>query len=103
MFGLSDLPGAIRATYEAQGNQRAYHLVAETLVGLSEQICMAPMEIASAFDYAGEKEPAMLWLERAFEVRDPNLLYLNVLPFSETLRGDPRFEEPQRRMNLPVS
>ena len=43
---------------------------------------------------------ALEWLERGFEIRDPNMPYLG-LPIYDPLRSDPRFQDLLRRMNLP--
>jgi hypothetical protein len=50
---------------------------------------------------AGEKAQALSWLEKGFEVRDPNMPYLNLYPEFETLRSGPRFQALLRRMKLP--
>ena len=50
---------------------------------------------------AGEKAQALEWLEKAFEVRDPNLPFVNLMLVFESLRSDPRFQALLRRMNLP--
>ncbi|MEZ0333387.1 MAG: protein kinase [Gemmatimonadales bacterium] len=38
-----------------------------------------------------EKDRAFQQLERAFEIRDPGLLFLKVAPWAEPLRSDPRY------------
>jgi hypothetical protein len=50
---------------------------------------------------AGEKELALEWLEKGFEMRDPNMPYISVPPAFDSLRDDPRFQDLLRRMNLP--
>jgi hypothetical protein len=49
----------------------------------------------------GEKDTALDWLEKAFEERSGWLVYLNVEPSMDRLRGDPRFEKLARRVKLP--
>jgi len=50
---------------------------------------------------AGEKDLAMDWLERGFEMRDSYMPYVGVMPGFDSLRDEPRFQELLRRMNLP--
>ncbi|MGD2120217.1 MAG: protein kinase [Gemmatimonadota bacterium] len=103
MYGLADLPETIEEAFAEGGYEEANLRIAEALVELSEVTYIAPIEIVSVYDWAGETEQALLWLERAFETRDPNLLYMNVLPYSQALRSDSRFEDIQRRVGLLVS
>jgi eukaryotic-like serine/threonine-protein kinase len=49
----------------------------------------------------GNKADALNLLERAYEEHDFSLVFLQVAPWFETLRGDPRFEQLTRRMQLP--
>jgi serine/threonine protein kinase/tetratricopeptide (TPR) repeat protein len=49
----------------------------------------------------GDKQKALSCLERGYEVRDPYLVFLNVIPAFDSLRSDPRFQDLLRRMNFP--
>jgi len=59
-----------------------------------------PYGIAWCYLDAGDYERAIDWLEEAYEVRDPNLLYIGN-PGFDPLRSDPRFQAIVRRMGLP--
>jgi TolB-like protein/Tfp pilus assembly protein PilF len=61
-----------------------------------------PVDIALRYLDAGDNVAALDWLERAFEVRDPNLPYLGS-PLYDPLRPDPRFQDLLRRMKLPMA
>ena len=61
------------------------------------------LEFATLCGVLGEKDEAFRWLERAFEDRLPRLARLAVEPWWDPLRGDPRFDDLLRRMNLPPS
>jgi TolB-like protein/DNA-binding winged helix-turn-helix (wHTH) protein len=50
-----------------------------------------PMMVATAHTYAGNKDQAITWLERAFEARTYGVTYLGVDPTFDPLRSDPRF------------
>jgi TolB-like protein/class 3 adenylate cyclase/tetratricopeptide (TPR) repeat protein len=51
----------------------------------------------------GAREDALAWLERAYQDREPVLLYLNADPVWDPLRSDPRFQDLLRRIGFPES
>jgi len=50
---------------------------------------------------ADEHGQALEWLERGYQTREPNMIYIGVVPTYDGLRGEPRFQELLRRMKLP--
>ena len=62
---------------------------------------MAPVDVALLYARAGDTEHALDWLERAYEARHPDLPYASSAPWYDGLRGEPRFRDLLRRMNLP--
>jgi serine/threonine protein kinase/tetratricopeptide (TPR) repeat protein len=61
-----------------------------------------PADTAIFLAMAQEWDEAIEWLERAYEIRDPNMPYIT-LPVFDPLRSDPRFQDLLRRLNLPES
>ncbi len=59
-------------------------------------------EIAFLFEALGLKDEAYAWLERIFSDRPTPLKSLHVLPYLDPLRSDPRFQDLQRRVGLPI-
>lgn len=49
-----------------------------------------------------EHDEALTMLETAYENRDSWMVYLNVLPYFDPLRQDPRFQTLLKRMNFPT-
>jgi tetratricopeptide (TPR) repeat protein len=92
---------ALERGYAVGGITEAMRNVAEILEARSRNEYVTPIRIVFAYDVAGETEKAFAWLEKAFEGRDPNMVYLAVLPLSDEIRNDPRFIELLRRMKLP--
>ncbi len=75
--------------------------IADRLADEWESSRMDPLMIAGYYARAGETAPAIAWLERAFEQGRPQLLFLDVDPAWDSLRGEPRFEDLVRRIGLP--
>ena len=61
---------------------------------------IAPSLFAEYHAQLGEKDQAFEWLETAYDQRDGQLSFLNVMPLWDPLRDDPRFHDLLRRMNL---
>jgi eukaryotic-like serine/threonine-protein kinase len=60
-----------------------------------------PFLLAIIYAGLGENEAAFAWLERAFQDRSSEAAELKISFELEPLRGDPRFKDLLRRMNLP--
>lgn len=60
----------------------------------------AAHQIAQACAYRGETDQAFRWLELAYELHDPGLLWFKTDLKLRSLRGDARYAELLRRMNL---
>ena len=61
---------------------------------------VSPAQLASVYARLGERDEAFKLLEKAYEEKDGNLLWLKVSPEWDNLRDDPRFTGLLRRMNL---
>jgi TolB-like protein len=57
--------------------------------------------VAICYAAIGDKDGAFAELEKAYQNRDWFLQRINVDPFMDPLRGDPRFKELEKRLNLP--
>jgi hypothetical protein len=53
--------------------------------------------MAVAYMYAGDKDKALIWLERAFDERSFGITYLGVDPTFDSLRSYPRFQNLVQR------
>jgi len=56
--------------------------------------------MAETYAALGQKDEAFHWLEKAFQSRNSNLLYIKVNPRLDNLRSDSRFAELLHRMKL---
>jgi TolB-like protein/Flp pilus assembly protein TadD len=59
-----------------------------------------PSGIARVYAFRGEKDHALEWLNRAFDMRDEDLYVIKGDPLLKNLEGDPRYTAFQRKMNL---
>jgi DNA-binding winged helix-turn-helix (wHTH) protein/tetratricopeptide (TPR) repeat protein len=71
------------------------------LLQLSERRYLPPCSIALIYTGLGEFEAAHNWLEKAFEARDMNLVWLKVNPRFDPLRARAGFKELLRRVCAP--
>lgn len=55
---------------------------------------------AQIYSSIGEKDLAFEWLQKAVEERSPLLPYINVMPYYDGVRDDPRFPALLRRLGL---
>ena len=58
------------------------------------------VDVASLYSLLGEKDQAMLWLEKAYRQRSPVMEFLKETPDFDNLRSDPRFRELLGRVGL---
>lgn len=99
--GDREVVEALERGYAEAGYARAMSLAAETLAARSRTTFVAPHSVSTLYALAGENDQALEWLERGYEERDPNMPYLSVERYLDSLRDDPRFQNLLRRMNLP--
>jgi tetratricopeptide (TPR) repeat protein len=85
-----------RATYEA-----AMRRVGTIMEAQSKQEHVPAIRIARMFAHAGDTDPAIHWLEIAYQNRESPLIRMAVFWDWDSLRSDPRFQDLLRRMNLP--
>lgn len=76
------------------------HAEADTLVRQRDKTYILPIDITQFYLFAGDTQNAMIWINKAFEEKDPNLPYI-LMPLFDPVRNDPRFQEIARKMNLP--
>ena len=80
----------------------ARQLISEVIQN-TDQKYLFYSHIASTYFALGDKDEALRWLEQAYELRDPDLLYEITNPQLDGVRNDPRIQELLRKMNVPES
>ena len=82
------------------GKQEEARSVLEGLLKQSTERQVSAHNVAVIYNGLGERDEAMAWLERAFEQRDPRMVFLKVEPKWNNLRADTRFQDLLRRVGF---
>jgi tetratricopeptide (TPR) repeat protein len=93
--------GNLGYAYAVSGNKTEALKLLEELKEESKQRYVSPLLIAEIYAGLGMKEQAFEWLEKAYGIRDGNMVLLKIWYSWHPLRSDPRFQDLLRRMNFP--
>jgi hypothetical protein len=85
----------------ACGNRAEAVKLLDQLQKLSAQRYVSPYDMAVVYAGMGDKTRALDWLEKAFESRCLQMVYLKVDALLDGLRSEARFQDLQRRVGLP--
>ena len=86
--------------FNESGYAVALNKAAEAMKISADSTFINPFVLAFIYILAGNVEPALECLEKAYEIRETNLPYLRV-PIFDIIRDESRFQEIARKMNLP--
>lgn len=87
--------------YAEAGKKGEALTVLKKLEGLSKRRYVSPADVALVYAGLGDKDQAFVWLEKAYEKRDPfTVKHLKVDPVFDSLHSDPRFRDLLRRTGL---
>jgi len=87
--------------YAAAGRRTEALKIISDLRELSKRRYVSAYGIAQIYTALGDFDHAWAWLEKAFEERSFQLIWLKVDPTIDALRSDPRFQDLLHRMNFP--
>lgn len=96
----AEIISLIGFTYAVSGRRIEAQKILGELEGLSKQRYVSPYHIAMVYAGLGERDPAFLWLEKAFADREGRLTILKFAPEFDSLHSDPRYTELLRRVGL---
>jgi len=99
-LGDKEVGHALQRGYADAGYSEAMRLAADTLTERSRSTYVQPTQIARLYAHAGDKDHALEWLEKAYEERLIAMIHLGVDLDWSFLRGEPRFQDLMRRVNL---
>jgi tetratricopeptide (TPR) repeat protein len=100
--GDLELRNALEEGHAEAGHAGAARRLADVLAARFEKPAggTGAFRLAILYLQAGDRDRALEWLQRAYEVRDPNVPYLRA-PEWDPVRSDPRFQDLMRRVGLP--
>jgi TolB-like protein/Tfp pilus assembly protein PilF len=101
LFGDRSSLDAVRGQVLALAGQREQALKsAQDLEAASEQRYVSGVHIAQIYCALRQTDPAMKWLDRAYERHDTHINMLRVDPLFDGCRADSRFQELLNRIKL---
>lgn len=72
----------------------------QRVLGVASQRYVSPVDVAAIYAELHDADNALLWLERALEMRASTLGFLAQNPAFDALHGDPRFDDVVRRIGV---
>ncbi len=83
------------------GKQAEARAVLEELLKRSTERYVTAYHIALIYNGLNERDKTLTWLERAYEQRNPRIVFLKVDPKWNNLRDEPRFQELLGKVGFP--
>ena len=83
--------------YALSGKRAEAYRVLGTLKAQEQKSFASPYGLAAIYSGLGEKDQALVWLEKAYQERDPLWFYVRIEPAFDPLRSYPRFQALLRR------
>lgn len=87
--------------YAASGRPEKARKILSRLLKRREAEYVPASAVADVYLGLGNRAEVLRWLEAAYEERDPNLVWLKVAPWYDSLRSDPHFQDLVLRMSFP--
>jgi serine/threonine-protein kinase len=87
--------------YAKSGQRRKAEEIIARLQEISKSQYVLTSYFAQIYGALGEKDKAITELEKAFENRDVDITKLNIHPYFDDIRDDPRFSAIAKRAGLP--
>jgi len=99
--GDQEMLDAVNQGVVEGGDRAALHRAADVWASRPPTYMSSSYMAATWYALAEDGARTLDWLERAYEVHDPNMPYVGVIPHFDLVRDDPRFQDLLRRMGLP--
>jgi len=87
-------------TYAVSGKRREAQIILAEIESLWKRRYFSPIDVALIYTGLGDKDAAFAWLTKAYDARDPQLIWVRVEPELKSLHTDPRFTDLLHRMNV---
>ncbi len=99
-IGNHEIVDVLNDGYDSGGYRMALSRVAEAKISEVENGYSTPWQIATLFTRAGNKEKAIEYLNKAYEIKDPNMPYIGVDPIFDILNENREYNVLLAKMNL---
>lgn len=93
---------ALGRAYALWGKEAEARNILHALESTREESYVPALSFAEIYVGLGDRERALLWLQRANEERSARMAFLNVDPAFDALRPDPQFQDLLHRAKLPA-
>ena len=92
--------GFLGYAYAAAGQRDSAQKILDQLNTLSTQEYVSPFAVAQIYLGLGDRDQALLWLQKAYKARSPFMLTIVVSKIFDPVRGDLRFAALVRKLGL---
>jgi len=99
--GLAEMVAGLGHAYAIAGKHQEARAILAQLNDMSHKWYIPPVQIAYVYVGLGEIDPAVELLERAYREKSWELAFLNVEPWFDDIRSNPRFSDIVSRLNFP--
>ena len=91
----------LSSIYVKAGKPEEARVILDQLHLRSKSRFVPPSHIALVYNYLGDTEQALHWLENAYDIHDPKMISLKQ-PWWTNVANDPRFQDIRRRVGIPM-
>ncbi|MGI9458223.1 MAG: tetratricopeptide repeat protein [Aeoliella sp.] len=98
---LAEIKAGLGHAYAVAGNDAEARAISRELASLSQRWHVPPVQRAFVHVGLGENDLALGLLEQAFRERSWELVFLQVEPWLDDLRGEAQFDDLARRIGFP--
>jgi serine/threonine-protein kinase len=92
---------ALGYAYASAGRKDEAQTILKSFLEMRKQHFISPFMIAMLYTSLGQKDDAFDWLNKAYDERDPQLIWFHIDPQLDPLHSDPRFSQLIQRMRIP--
>jgi len=100
-FGSTQVVDAYDQGYAEGGYKGAMKRVADLMAEFSRETFVLPFWIAETYLFAGDKERALEWFEKGYEIQSPMMPYIIWPVYESLLRDESRYQDILRKMDFP--
>jgi len=100
LLSPKDASTTLPLLYAYSGKKDQSRMLLDDVLKNARDTYIAPCFIAQIYSALDDRDQAFLWLNKALEVGDTNIVNLTTDPLYKNLRSDPRFEDLKKRIGF---